>query len=453
MNKYESDMDTIRFAVEYSPEYKLYSVAIYINSRNLLEFVREVELPFAAQEGHPEMAGGYVGLPPENVLFPSEHFLGQPIRWQQDTQTGKIAVMQCSCGTSGCWPLMARVEVETDVVTWSDFEQPHRMPNWGPRHWQYDGCGPFHFERKQYEQALIDLWHEELNKVSSVLDMEVLPYLPQLEALKEAAPRIWECPEVVALWIGGSIARGNADCYSDVDLRVAVLPEALEAWRHLELNALFAQSCVAHVLLEFGEGAFLHHLVLETGDIYDVWVQSATKAVHDEFILTLACRDENFAAKLREPECEPVPSPQPANPETVRGLLEHFWLNTHKHRKVLHRGLHLLALTGLHNDRQLLLRLWYIQVTGNDCGEMRTQTIHGLTHLMQTVEQARGKEALQVLGASLATDDDICRAIEQLREQVTQAGQILAETFKFDYPDAMERTARRGWQEFLQQTQ
>lgn len=284
-----------------------------------------------------------------------------------------------------------------------------------------------------------------------MLDLEILPHLPQLEALMAAAPKIWERPEVVALWIGGSIARGNADCYSDVDLRVAVVPEALEAWRHVDLNTLFAGNCVTHVLLPFGEHALLHHLVLASGDIYDVWVQSTAEAVHDEFILTLACRDENFAANLRAPQCEPVPAPQPANGETVRLLLESFWINTHKHRKVLYRGLHLLALTGLHNERQILLRLWYIQATSMDCGEMRTQTIHGLTHLMQTVEQACGGEALEVLGASLTSRNDICRAIEQLRDQTTQTGKLLAQTLKFSYPEAIERTARRGWQEFLEQ--
>ena len=283
-----------------------------------------------------------------------------------------------------------------------------------------------------------------------MLDLESLPYLPQLEALMAAAPLIWERPEVVALWIGGSIARGNADDYSDVDLRVAVAPDALDAWRQVDLNALFAGNCVAHVLLPFGEHALLHHLVLASGDIYDVWVQSADESVHDESILTLACRDENFAAKLRAPECESVPAPQPADGETVRRLLESFWINTHKHRKVLHRGLHLLALTGIHNERQLLLRLWHIQATGCDCGETRTQTIHGLTHLMQTVEQARGAEALEVLGASLASRNDICRAIEQLRDQITQTGQLLAQTLNFPYPEAIEHVARQGWQDFLQ---
>ena len=283
-----------------------------------------------------------------------------------------------------------------------------------------------------------------------MIDPEFLSPRQQLTPLVEMTPKLWEHPEVVAVWLGGSIARGKADCYSDVDLRIAVVPEALEAWRHVDLNTQFAGRCVAHVLLPFGQFAFLHHLVLASGDIYDVWVQSSEEAVHDEFILTLACRDGKFADKLRKPQCAPLPEPQSADGETVRQLLEGFWINTHKHRKVLHRGLHLLALTGIHNDRQLLLRLWYIQATGNDCGEMRTQTIHGLTHLMQTVEQAHGSEALEIFGASLASPTEIYRAIEQLREQVTQTGQIMAERLEFAYPEAIEHVARQGWQEFLE---
>ena len=37
-------------------------VAIWVNGRNLLEIVREIEMPFAIKEGHPNIAGGYVGL-------------------------------------------------------------------------------------------------------------------------------------------------------------------------------------------------------------------------------------------------------------------------------------------------------------------------------------------------------------------------------------------------------
>jgi hypothetical protein len=40
-------------------------VDILVNDRNLLDVLRETELPFAVREGKPELAGGYAGLPPE----------------------------------------------------------------------------------------------------------------------------------------------------------------------------------------------------------------------------------------------------------------------------------------------------------------------------------------------------------------------------------------------------
>ena len=45
-------MDTIRFELKHPNE-----VAILINDRDLIEMLREVELPFATREGHPSMAG------------------------------------------------------------------------------------------------------------------------------------------------------------------------------------------------------------------------------------------------------------------------------------------------------------------------------------------------------------------------------------------------------------
>ena len=48
----EAGMDTIRFELKHPNE-----VAILINDRDLIEMLREVELPFATREGHPSMAG------------------------------------------------------------------------------------------------------------------------------------------------------------------------------------------------------------------------------------------------------------------------------------------------------------------------------------------------------------------------------------------------------------
>ena len=62
--------------------------------------------------------------------------------------------------------------------------------------------------------------------------------------LREMAQRIWKRDDVVGIWVGGSIARGNADRYSDIDLRVAVKAAALSAWEKIDLTELLGREVV-----------------------------------------------------------------------------------------------------------------------------------------------------------------------------------------------------------------
>lgn len=41
-------------------------------------------------------------------------------------KTERISVLGCDCGEVGCWPLVCRVGMEGDTVTWHSFLQPHR---------------------------------------------------------------------------------------------------------------------------------------------------------------------------------------------------------------------------------------------------------------------------------------------------------------------------------------
>lgn len=157
-------------------------VHIYINDQNLLDLIREYELPFAEKEGHPDIAGGYGGLPVEDIFFPSRLLLGElprvsieilaerfnlspeALMEQFDLSSErlnelngspeKVSILDCdSCGPSGCWPLKVKITVEEDRVIWSDFEQPFRSED-SHTHWNYDKFGPFVFDRQQYEQQL-----------------------------------------------------------------------------------------------------------------------------------------------------------------------------------------------------------------------------------------------------------------------------------------------------------
>lgn len=123
---------------------------IRVDGRPLVELVREAEAECASQEGHPDLAGKYAGLPWETLA--TNLLLGEVSGiWgvlEANQPQGRVPLLICDCGEPGCWPLMASVDVTLDRVTWRDFRQPHRP------HWVYKKLGPFSFDLSQYRAAL-----------------------------------------------------------------------------------------------------------------------------------------------------------------------------------------------------------------------------------------------------------------------------------------------------------
>lgn len=131
------------------------TIHLLINGVDLIDLVRTHELPFARSEGSPSIAGAYAGLPVSSVLCPnsSNHFWGEASS-RLYKYGDKIQLLECECGEPGCWPLICRITVRDEVVSWSDFEQPHRSRSRSQSVWSYEGFGPFLFRKQQYEIAL-----------------------------------------------------------------------------------------------------------------------------------------------------------------------------------------------------------------------------------------------------------------------------------------------------------
>lgn len=282
----------------------------------------------------------------------------------------------------------------------------------------------------------------------ATLSLDRLPDLPQTATIAGLAPRIWRDERVVALWIGGSIGRGAADRYSDVDLRVAVPPEDLNAWRTPDFAALFDDRIVGQQFLPFGGDAFLHLLVLRNGVMLDFLVQSAARPPLREPVIVLGCRDDDLARALAETGQALEPEAAIVSGPALRQAIVDFWINSHKHRKVLHRGLDLMIPLGMQSEHMTLLRLWYVQATGEEAGPAPFQGIHGLTALVRSVEGLAGTEALAALGAPMRDRAEIYAAIERNREIVAQVGRALAERYDFEYPADTERMVLQSWEEF-----
>jgi len=274
------------------------------------------------------------------------------------------------------------------------------------------------------------------------LNLDALPDLPQRLLLTELARDLWDDPAVAALWLGGSLARGMGDAHSDVDLRVALAPpaavsETLPASAH-RLTARITYSLTRR----FAEDAVLHHMLLGDGQIYDLLVQTTTREPSHETRLVLGCRDEALAPRLVGGE-DPNVQFKPADPDEISQVIGGFWMNLRKHRKVLARGLTLIAWEGEHRLRQDLLRLWHMEATGQDCGPMSAMTIHSLTPMVRAVEAAHGGQALNVLGRSSETEVEFCEALERMHKEGARVGRILAERLGFDYPAVAEEAAMK----------
>jgi hypothetical protein len=120
-----------------------FALDIRVDDRDFLEYVREIEKPFAAAEGHPGLAGKYEALPADMALTELA-----------TKEAEKVSLYDCECGCFGCWPLRVRISVSDKIITWSDFEQPHRGAKSLASWWRYDELGPFEFDRKQYVSAI-----------------------------------------------------------------------------------------------------------------------------------------------------------------------------------------------------------------------------------------------------------------------------------------------------------
>jgi predicted nucleotidyltransferase len=280
------------------------------------------------------------------------------------------------------------------------------------------------------------------------LDLTPLPDLPQSQRLAEVVADLWADPDVVAIWLGGSLARGAGDRYSDVDLCIALRPEVYAADEIPAAAARLTAAAVTRLPFHFGGEATLWHMMLDDGAIYDLHVQPADEAPPRGIKRALACRDDAFGDKLTGSEGPSLEFP-PARGEEIARALQFFWMNQRKHQKALYRQLPLMAWQGEVLSRQDLVRFWYILATGNDCGPLHRLTIHTLTPVVKAVQAHVGLDALALVGQPARTPAELIAAMTHLHAEVARAGRALADQLGFDYPAAAEETARRTWQEFL----
>ncbi len=117
-------------------------VEIIIDGKKLIDIISEIEIPYAAEEGHPDLAGAYGHIPPSDLYADlidatTDEFL---------VNYGVYLFCCDDCGEPGCWSVRLKVKEEESFIYWYGFEHEHR------KGWNYNLN--YRFKKSAYEQAL-----------------------------------------------------------------------------------------------------------------------------------------------------------------------------------------------------------------------------------------------------------------------------------------------------------
>lgn len=277
------------------------------------------------------------------------------------------------------------------------------------------------------------------------IDFGALAYGPHAELIYSMAVKCSADRSIQAIWVGGSLAAGSGDIYSDVDFRIAVEPGNVDNWVEPNWeNHLHVAPCEG-LLMRFGEQALLHHLVLADGTIVDFFVQDTSRQNSEASIGILACRDPEFRTALEGFQQPAAMLTQAINGAAVKQFLVDYWITTHKQMKALSRKYDHSSFIGLYLERLALLRGWYMQVVGKDIDSR--PTLHMLGVLHEGLEGAITDEQHNILGLPSRTPEETITVIEAIRAEMSRVGRWLAKKYDFTYPHELEDVVQRMWAE------
>ena len=130
------------------------------------------------------------------------------------------------------------------------------------------------------------------------IDLGLLALGPHADLIRDMARRCSADGSIQAIWVGGSLAAGLGDAYSDVDFRIAVEPGQLDRWVNPNWKLYLPIVPCGGAFMRFGDRALLHHLILEDGTIVDFYVQDTTSQNLEPKVVILASRNSELRAAL-----------------------------------------------------------------------------------------------------------------------------------------------------------
>lgn len=277
------------------------------------------------------------------------------------------------------------------------------------------------------------------------IDLGPLEHGPHANLIRAMASKCSADTSLQAIWVGGSLAAGRGDAYSDVDFRIAVEPGQIDRWISPDWEQYLPIRPSGGLLMRFGEQALLHHLVLADGTIVDFYVQDTTQQNPEPKLVILACRNAEFRVTLEGFARPAAVLVREIDGVVVRQFFVDYWIATHKQMKAMSRKYDHSAFAGLYLERMALLRAWYMQAVGKDIDSR--VTLHMLGALHEGLEGKLTEQQHNILGLPSRTPEETVRGIEAIRAEMARLGRWLADRHEFAYPHELEDVVRRVWNE------
>lgn len=286
---------------------------------------------------------------------------------------------------------------------------------------------------------------DSANSDPTNIDLGLLESGPFADLIREMARKCHADPDIQAIWVGGSLAAGRGDQYSDIDFRIAVEPGQLDRWDSPQWERYLPLRACGELVLRFGEHALLHHMVLEDGTILDFYVQDTTAKNFEPHLVVLFSRDAEFRKALDEFVRPVSPLIREIDGAVVRQFFVDYWILTHKEMKALARKYDYFSFTGLYLERMALLRALYMQIAGQDIDPR--VTLHMLGAMHAGLDGKLTAQQHDILGMPSRTPGETVAVIEAVRAEMAQVGRWLADRHGFAYPYELEEVVRRTWSE------
>ena len=117
----------------------------------------------------------------------------------------------------------------------------------------------------------------ESGRMTMEIDLSLLPLCRKASRLAEIVTDLWADPNVVAIWLGGSLARGRGGSVQRCGLAGGVAADVYDPERIPAAAGRLSAAAVTRLRFHFGGEAVLWHMMLEDGTIYDLHLQPISR--------------------------------------------------------------------------------------------------------------------------------------------------------------------------------